>query len=240
MSALVFVTGGSSGIGQALIETVPWPGARIVHFARRAAPAASANHAVDLADPASWPQVAAVFEREIGAFGGERVVFAHAAGVLTPIGFAGEVDPDAYRSHVVLNSAAPQALGDAFLRALRGSAVPATLLFIGSGASHSVYEGWSGYCAGKAAVDHWTRTVGAEQARRGDRCRVLCVAPGVVATAMQEEIRTMSERAFPDVERFRALHRDGVLRAPADVARELWALLARDLPNGSVLDLRDA
>lgn len=238
MSALVFVTGGSAGIGRALIETVPYAGARVVHFARRPAPGAHENVTLDLAEPASWARAAAVFERECRGFAGERVVLVHAAGVLTPIGFAGEVDPDAYRAHVLLNSAAPQALGDAFLRALAGTRAPATLLFIGSGASTSVYEGWSGYCAGKAAVDHWTRTVGAEQARRGGRCRVLCVAPGVVATAMQEEIRATDARDFPEVARFHELHTGGALRDPADVARDLWALLERDLPNGSVLDLR--
>ncbi len=47
-------------------------------------------------------------------------------------------------------------------------------------------------------------------------------------------------RDFPEVERFRELHDDGTLREPAAVARELWALLDRDLPNGSILDLRDA
>jgi benzil reductase ((S)-benzoin forming) len=221
-----------------MIETVPWPDARVVHFARRPAPGVSENVAVDLADPTSWPRVGAILERECAGFAGERIVFVHAAGVLTPIGFAGEVDAAAYQSHVVLNSAAPQALGDAFLRALGASRAPATLLFIGSGASTSVYEGWSGYCAGKAAVDHWTRTVGAEQKRRGDRCRVYCVAPGVVATAMQEEIRQTPARDFPAVERFHELHRDGVLRDPRDVGRELWALLDDDLPNGAVLDLR--
>jgi NAD(P)-dependent dehydrogenase (short-subunit alcohol dehydrogenase family) len=123
---------------------------------------------------------------------------------------------------------------------LRDVPARADLLFIGSGASKSVYEGWSGYCAGKAAVDHWTRTVGAEQARRDRHRRILCVAPGVVATAMQAEIRETAEDDFPEVAGFRALHDDGVLREPAAVARELWALLDRDLPNGSILDLRDA
>src|SRR4030095_4063123 len=96
------------------------------------------------------------------------------------------------------------------------------------------------YGAGKAAVDQWVRTAGAEQKRRGGRCRVLSVAPGVIATAMQEQIRAMTEEAFPVVERFRELHRAGALRDPADAARDLWALVSKDtFPNGAVLDLRE-
>lgn len=117
---------------------------------------------------------------------------------------------------------------------------PCTILNVGSGAARNVYEGWSAYCAGKAAADHWIRTVGAEQQRRGTRCRLLSVAPGVVATAMQEAIRATPERDFPQLARFRELHEDGDLRDPDQVAKELWALLDRDLENGAVVDLRDA
>lgn len=240
MSApLVFVTGGSSGIGLAMIETLPWPGARVLNLSRRPAPGAE-HVAVDLATPDGWTRAAACFARELGAFAGGLAVLVHAAGTLTPIRFAGEGDPEAYRANVLLNSAAPQVLGDAFLRALAASRARGWLLFVGSGASRSVYEGWSGYCAGKAATDHWVRTAGAEQARRGDRARLLCVAPGVVATAMQEEIRASAAADFPELERFRALHADGQLREPRAVAAELWALRERALPNGAVLDLRDA
>jgi NAD(P)-dependent dehydrogenase (short-subunit alcohol dehydrogenase family) len=237
---LLLVTGGSSGIGRALIETRPDRDARILHFARRDAPAPARNLRVDLADPASWPRVAEAFVRACDGFEGDRVVFVHAAGVLTPIGFAGEVDPEAYRANVLLNSAAPQVLGDAFLRALRGTRAAAVALFIGSGAAAKPYPGWSGYCAGKAAADHWVRTVGVEQAERGGRCRVVSVAPGVVETAMQAEIRATAPRDFPQVERFRAMHREGALRDAHEVARALWSFLDReDVASGAVTGIEE-
>ena len=235
---LAFITGASSGIGLALGRSVPGD-ARIIDISRRGAPGLE-HFAADLADPASWPGVAALFAREVGGFGGERVVLIHSAGTLTPIGFAGAVDPEAYARNAILNSAAPQVLGDAFLRATADCAAACTLVMISSGAARSVYPGWTSYGAGKAAVDQWVRTAGAEQESLGGRCRILSVAPGVVATAMQEEIRATPAAAFPEVAQFFELHESGELRDPETVAREIWALLDRDFENGAVIDLRDA
>lgn len=236
---LVIVTGGSSGIGLALAETVPWPDARVIDVSRSGAPG-SLHVRADLSDPAHWPPVLELFEREIAGFDGDRVVFFHCAGTLTPIGFAGEVDEAAYTRNVLLNSAAPQVLGHAFLSAARKTEARCQLVMIGSGAATNIYEGWTSYGAGKAAVDQWVRTAGAEQERRGGRVRVLSVAPGVVATPMQEEIRNTPERHFPDLPRFVELHEGGELREPKAVAADLWALLDQQLENGSVIDLRDA
>lgn len=234
---IVFLTGASSGIGQALARAVPWRGARVIDVSRRGAPGLE-HFPADLADPESWTAVAALFTRELKGFAGDSAWFLHSAGTLEPIGFAGEVAPRAYTREVLLNSAAPQVLGDAFLRAAAETRAPCTVLMIGSGAARNVYEGWSAYGAGKAAVDQWVRTVGAEQARRGGRVRVLSVAPGIVESAMQQQIRASLARDFPEVERFRALHAEGALRKADDVARELWQLLTGSFENGAVLDLR--
>lgn len=235
---LVWVTGGSSGIGEAMAASVPFPDARIVNVSRR--PLASADNVLaDLATSAGWRLAAESFERELAAFRGDRAVLVHAAGALTPIGFAGEVDAAAYERCVLLDSAAPQVLGAAFLAALRHTPARGLIVQISSGAAAAVYEGWSAYGAGKAAVDQWVRTAGAEQAARGGRVRLLAVAPGVVATAMQDEIRATDERAFPSVAKFRALHEGGHLRTPADAARDVWALAQDEsLPNGAVVDVR--
>ena len=65
------------------------------------------------------------------------------------------------------------------------------------------------------------------------------MSPGLVATAMQDEIRATPSGRFPQVGRFVEVHAKGELRDPLLVAREIWALLDRALPNGAVVDLRD-
>ena len=236
--SLIWISGASSGIGQALAATVPWDGARVIAVNRRPAEAASEHLDVDLADPASWAVVGESFRRELASFAGERVVFIHAAGSLDPIGYAADVDRDAYRANVVLNSAAPQVLGQLFLAAARRVEADRHLVMLTSGAARSVYPGWTSYGAAKAAVDQWVRNAGAEQAERGG-VRVVAVGPGTVDTAMQAQLRETTPDQFPQRQKFVDLHAGGKLTAPEDAARAIWSLLDRDLANGTVTDLRE-
>lgn len=236
--SLVWVTGASSGIGAALVASQPWPGARVLGTSRRPPPPPAEHLAADLADPASWSTVGAAFAAAVARERPERVVLFHAAGTLHPIGFADRVDPAAYTANVLLNSAAPQVLGQAFLAAT--TAVPQRhLVQVTSGAARTPYPGWSSYGAAKAAVDQWVRTVGAEDDAAARGIHVLAVAPGTVDTAMQADLRAATEAAFPRRQKFEDLHRDGQLADPTHVARRMWQLLDEDLPSGSVVDLRD-
>jgi benzil reductase ((S)-benzoin forming) len=282
--SLVWISGASGGIGAALAASVPFPEARVIDLSRRGG---TVEHfPADLSDPADWVRVEQHFKESLAGFTGERVVFVHNAGTVVPIGPADAVDPEAYTRAVLLNSAAPQVLGRAFLRATADLTCEKHLVLLSSGAASTAYAGWSSYNAGKAAVDHWVRTVGAEQpplntalagdvlepgkrratahelepeagrraaaadevgseagrgsGRRASRvgCRVIAVAPGVVDTAMQGEIRAVAEEAFPAVERFRELKESGSLISAEQAARGIWYLFDREFPNGSVLDLR--
>ncbi|MEU0090208.1 SDR family NAD(P)-dependent oxidoreductase [Kribbella sp. NPDC006257] len=283
MRSLVWISGASGGIGAALTASVPFPEARVIDLSRRGGMVE--HFPADLSDPADWVRVEQHFEESLAGFTGERVVFVHNAGTVVPIGPADAVDPEAYTRAVLLNSAAPQVLGRAFLRATADLTCEKHLVMLSSGAASTAYAGWSSYNAGKAAVDHWVRTVGTEQpplnpapaqdepepgaerrpvaadelepeAGRGAvaadevgpeagngsgrqvGCRVIAVAPGVVDTAMQGEIRAVGEEAFPAVERFRELKESGSLISAEQAARGIWSLFDRDFPNGSVLDLR--
>ena len=233
---LVWISGASAGIGAALAASVPFGDATIVDISRRGGTPGTEHLAADLADPAGWDAVANDFTARLAGYDGERVVFVHNAGTLEPLAPAAEADPVAYRRNVLLNSAAPQILGQAFLRAVEPLRCTQHLVLLSSGAARTAYENWTGYGAGKAATDQWVRAAGLEQQRREVPCRVISVAPGVVDTAMQRQLR--SSETFPKAGRFRELHASGSLTSPEDAARGIWSLLDRDLDNGSVVDLR--
>ena len=67
--------------------------------------------------------------------------------------------------------------------------------------------------------------------------RVFSVAPGIVDTQMQDEIRATPEADFGDLPRFVAYKQNGNLTSPEAVARKLMELMAR-LPKEVLLDVR--
>jgi benzil reductase ((S)-benzoin forming) len=243
VDTLVWITGASSGIGAALAATVPFAEAYITDISRSGGTDGAEHLPADLADPAAWALVERHLLAQLGDTKAERAVFVHNAGTIEPVGFAGAVDSADYARNALLNAAAPMALGHGFLKAVADFPGAAHLYLLSSGAATRAYPGWSGYCGGKAAVDQWVRTVGQEQRLRAadglPSCQVLAVAPGVVATAMQERVRASDPADFPAVDRFRTLHERGELRDPEEAARDIWSLLDRDLDSGSVVDLRD-
>jgi NAD(P)-dependent dehydrogenase (short-subunit alcohol dehydrogenase family) len=239
---LVWITGASSGLGAALAAAVPFEGAHVVDISRSGGMPGTEHVAADLSEATAWARVEAHLLARLEGSPAQRAVFIHNAGTIEPIGAAGAVDSASYTRNVLLNAAAPQVLGNAFLKAVAGFGGRAHLYLLSSGAATRPYPGWSSYCAGKAAVDHWVRTVGEEQQRRAadglPSCQVLAVAPGVVATGMQAQIRATDPADFPAVDKFTGLFDRGELRDPDDAARQLWTLVDRDLPTGSVVDLR--
>ena len=234
---LAVVTGASRGIGAGIAAAATADGS-VVAVCNRSASDFERQLTVDLSRPESWPEFATWFDKLVDDVAPAQIVAIHNAATLTPIGFAGEVDAEGYTSNVLLNSAAPQVVGDAIIRTARCATTPTVLVQLSSGAGKNPYPGWTSYCASKAAVDMWVRSVGLEQADRNDLVRALSISPGVVATAMQAEIRTSDSDAFPDVERFQDLHDDDHLADPAEVGATIWQIARSETwANGTVGDL---
>ena len=67
------------------------------------------------------------------------------------------------------------------------------------------------------------------------------MAPGVIDTAMQEQIRAADPAGFPDKGRFEELKATGQLATPEAAAQRVLAYLARhDFGTEPVADARDA
>jgi len=235
---LIWITGASRGIGQALVATVPWPNARVIGVSRGRGKAVF-NLVADLSGPSGWQALDISFRDELSQFRGERIICLHAAATIDPVGWTGETSQSLYWSNVLLNATAPLIVGAAFLEAVRQLSCHRQLVLLSSGAADRVYAGLAPYAAGKAAVNQWVRTVGAEQARRGG-VQVLAVTPGRVATTMHQRLRAASDDQFPEHAEFTRLHREGQLSDPLAVAGALWSLVCDEkIATGSVIDLRD-
>ena len=227
---VVWISGASSGIGAALAASVPYDGARLIGISRR--PPAHGEHVeADLADPGAWPLIAGHFRAVLNGHRHNAAFFLHMSGAGTPIGPVVDADPDAYTRAVLLNAAAGQVLGKAFLDACRGSGTPATLVMCSSPAAAVPAYGASHYGAGKSALQYWAAAVAKES---DGWARVFSVVPYAVDTPMVRA--TIAQPgATPVAEFLRAAAERGDLATPEATAAQIWDLVLDDVTHGSAV-----
>lgn len=163
------------------------------------------------------------FCREVVARLGAIDLWINNAGVLEPIRPLVEAVPADWASHIEINVLGVAWGSAAFCRHRRLVGPGGTLVNISSGAGRRGYFGWSAYCASKAAVDRLSECLALEEKAAGTR--VLSVAPGIVETRMQEQIRASSPADFPEVERFVKIKEEQRFSSPAWVAARLLELV---------------
>lgn len=129
----------------------------------------------------------------------------------------------------------------AFLGATEGWAVPRKVLNISSGLGRKAMASQAAYCAAKAGMDHFTRCLALDEAAKPHGARVCSLAPGVIDTDMQVQLRGADASDFPDVQNFANLKAGGMLASPAGAAARVLAWLQRaDFGANPVADVREA
>jgi benzil reductase ((S)-benzoin forming) len=243
---LTILTGASRGLGRAMAAARLAHGHRVLTMSRTpcdlVAPA-GAQHiawAQDLADT----EVAAA---RLGAFlAGEHhraiasVTIVHNAGVLSDLASLGENRIDELSRAARVNLEAPLLLTAAFLQATEDWGVPRKILFISSGLARFAVPGCASYCATKAGLDHLARAIALEEVDKPNGARVVSLAPGVVDTDMQVQLRGADPAAFASRDRFVAMHERGHLASPAAAAAKVLAVLDReDFGSNPIADVRE-
>jgi NAD(P)-dependent dehydrogenase (short-subunit alcohol dehydrogenase family) len=118
--------------------------------------------------------------------------------------------------------------------------LPRKVLNISSGLGRKAMASQAGYCAAKAGMDHFTRCLALEEALKPIGAKVCSLAPGVIDTDMQTQLRGAVAGAFPDQAGFIQLKAGGQLASPADAGARVLAFLNRpDFGAHPVADIRD-
>jgi short-subunit dehydrogenase len=218
MQPLVFITGASSGIGQALALRYHQAGWRLALVARRAQAmhdwaqnqGLNADHyrvfAADVGDNASIIEAA---ERCMASLGLPQVVIAN-AGISQGMDTAVRADLAVLQSVMATNVLGLAATFHPFMAPMQAQAnahgAPAfTLVGIASVAGIRGLPGHAAYCASKAAVISYCESLRGELRGQGGRkgVRVVTIAPGYVDTPLTRKNKypmpfLMSAQAFAD------------------------------------------
>lgn len=167
----------------------------------------------------------------------EKVVLVNNAGMLGTIAPVGELDTQSIIKTHTLNIIAPTVLSNRIIQTYGKTVKEIVILNISSGVANYPIHGWANYCASKAAVNMLTRVLNLEN--DSGNVKAFAVAPGIVDTGVQTEIRSASPNAFPDLPRFVEYKEEGLLSNPEDVAKGLMEII--DSPHhfgDEILDLR--
>ena len=168
------------------------------------------------------------------------------AGVIPAVAPLEAVPPTQVAHALRVGLEAPLLLTGAFLGATsrwveQGWRGPRRVLNISSGLGRHPMASQAPYCAAKAGLDHFTRCAALDQAQQPHGAKLVSLAPGVIDTDMQVQLRGADTSAFPDRERFVELLRSGVLTSPQQAAARVLAWLDRpDFGRQPVADVRDA
>lgn len=238
-------------MGAAIVQQLLRPGHRIVSIARHsndALEAMASEHgasleqwAFDLAEPGEAAVHLEAWLRATSPADVASATLINNAGVLSRLGPVQDADnPDLARA-IRVGLEAPVVLTAAFLRATDAWTAPRRILNVSSGLGRRAMAGSATYCAAKAGLDHYTRAVALDEARKPHGARVCSLAPGVIDTGMQQQLRDSNLERFPDGRNFIALKEGGKLWSPAEAATKLLAWLERpDFGANPVADVRDA
>jgi len=248
---LYIVTGHSRGLGAALTAALLRPGHRVIGISRRiheslgqeAAKAGATldQWSADLAEPLPVAQRLreALAACEPGRYA--SVALINNAGVVATPTALRDAGLAELATTLRVDLEATALLSAAFLDATRAWSGQRRLLNISSGLGRRPMASSAGYCAAKAGMDHLTRCLALEEALVPNGARVMSLAPGVIDTDMQVQLREADAANFPDRERFVALQREGQLVSAEATAQRVLAILERDdFGTSPIGDVRDA
>ncbi len=230
---MIFITGVSRGLGKAIAELYLSKGEKVTGIGR----SCDLEHenfsfiSCDLSD------LDAVRQLQFEAFSGE-VTLINNAGVIGEIKRLSDMEIVDVDHVMTVNVSAPVLLTQQIYQHVENKDM-FSLVNISSGAANRAIPSWASYCASKSALNMHTETFFLEEQEKGNHPKVYCVAPGVIDTGMQSEIRSANPENFSSSENFHNLKEEDKLFSPKEAAERLFLLTESEYDAELFYDLRD-
>jgi benzil reductase ((S)-benzoin forming) len=250
-SHLTILTGSSRGLGLALANQLLASGDTLLCISRSVKPDLTAVAQLRGANLLQWPldladgAVAADQLRQwLGTQATTRwstATLINNAAMLPRAVPLCDAEPHELAQALRVGLEAPLLLTAAFLNATMGwmyndgQPTLRRVLNISSGNGQRALASMAAYSAAKAGMDHYTRCLALEEARRSNGARVCSLDPGGIDTDMQTQLRNSDPSSFPNHAMFVAYKADNLLLTPqAAAARVLVYLVQPDFGTNVV------
>ncbi|MCR9170997.1 MAG: SDR family NAD(P)-dependent oxidoreductase [bacterium] len=212
------ITGISRGLGAGIVEILLAKNEKVIGVGR-SNPFGDAIGFIscDLGDPK------AVSEIEFGELEGDFTLVNN-AGIIGEIKRISEQESSDLEHVMQVNVFAPMTLTRKIYAQL-DQKHSFTLVNISSGAANRSIPSWAAYCASKAALNRLTENFYLEEQERGRKVTAYAIAPGVIDTGMQVEIRSASAENFSSKDAFVEMKEEGKLYSAEEAANRVLRLL---------------
>lgn len=220
MMNLYYVTGTSSGIGHAFVKELLKNERNLIVGMGRSCNISHTHYKHIKIDLSKLNDINGIEFEEAAVHDVSKIILFNNSAQVKPVKYLGNLENQDIIQSFNLNLIAPILLMNNFIKKTKKLEIEKVVMNVSSGAAQTAVDGWSLYCSSKSGINMVSEVSNIESEKSGLNLKVFAVAPGVVDTKMQDEIRNSDQDDFSRLEEFKNYKENEVLRSPEWVAKK--------------------
>jgi benzil reductase ((S)-benzoin forming) len=216
---VVYITGVSKGIGQEIAKQFLQKGITVVGIGRNN----SLQHTKYTFLQCDLNSSEEINQLHLEVPIGKEIIWINNAGILGSLKRVSQQTNSDALEVMQVNAIAPML----FMKKIIDLCQPENklkIINISSGAGRKSIPSWSSYCASKAALDMFSETILKEEKELRKNTKIVSVAPGVIDTDMQAQIRSTNPEDFSRLEEFQLMKSNNELKTSEETATQIVKL----------------